>query len=447
MKKYVSAILALVLSMSMAACSASGSTIQSSAQDSSPETSTSESASADSTSEEGASEGTTEITFWYANDIQDMVDNMVEDFNSTVGEEKGVHVTAEYQGNYVELQQKLQAAAVAKTVPDVTVLEISAISNFAQGNVIAPLDDYIAADSVDMTDFWDGMLYNCKINDQYYSMPFLRSTTIMFLNNTIIEEAGLDPDELKTWDDVVEYSRIIKEKTGKYGLSTCGYNWFFESMMLSQGSSVLNEDETATNMNTDTAKEIISMIKQMKDEGTAHIYTTSEQDKLTMDLMNQNAAIFLNSTAGSSQVRQVAEEQGFDFQANFMPMGTQYGTSAGGCNLAITSAVDDAHKQAAWEFVKWMTEADQTIYSSQQTGYLVTHKSAAEAPEMESWYEEYPEYKVAIDQLQYATGRPVTPSYTEIDLEIDEALDNIWCSDADMDSTLADLESHINGLL
>ena len=97
----------------------------------------------------------------------------------------------------------------------------------------------------------------------------------------------------------MEYSRIIKEKTGKYGLSTCGYNWFFESMMLSQGSSVLNEDETATNMNTDTAKEIISMIKQMKDEGTAHIYTTSELDKLTMDLMNQNAAIFLNSTAGS----------------------------------------------------------------------------------------------------------------------------------------------------
>ena len=143
----------------------------------------------------------------------------------------------------------------------------------------------------------------------------------------------------------------------------------------------------------------------------------------------------------------MAEEQGFDFQANFMPMGTQYGTSAGGCNLAITSAIDDAHKQAAWEFVKWMTEADQTIYSSQQTGYLVTRKSAAEAPEMESWYEEYPEYKVAIDQLQYATGRPVTPSYTEIDLEIDEALDNIWCSDADMDSTLADLESHINGLL
>ena len=59
-------------------------------------------------------------------------------------------------------------------------------------------------------------------------------------------------------------------------------------------------------MNTDTAKEIISMIKQMKDEGTAHIYTTSELDKLTMDLMNQNAAIFLNSTAGSSQVREVA---------------------------------------------------------------------------------------------------------------------------------------------
>ena len=54
---------------------------------------------------------------------------------------------------------------------------------------------------------------------------------------------------------------------------------------------------------------------------------------------------------------------------------------------------------------------------------------------------------MAIDPLQYATGRTVTPSYTEIDLEIDEALDNIWCSDADMDSTLADLESHINGLL
>ena len=49
----------------------------------------------------------TELTFWYSwtGNIQENNIELTELFNETVGKEKGIHVTAEYQGTYDELHQ------------------------------------------------------------------------------------------------------------------------------------------------------------------------------------------------------------------------------------------------------------------------------------------------------------------------------------------------------
>ena len=67
---------------------------------------------------------------------------LTELFNETVGKEKGIHVTAEYQGTYDELHQKLQAAYVANQTPEITVMEIGSIRTFAENGVLEPLDSY-----------------------------------------------------------------------------------------------------------------------------------------------------------------------------------------------------------------------------------------------------------------------------------------------------------------
>ena len=70
-----------------------------------------------------------ELTYWYCwtDKIQENNENLTAEFNETVGKELGIHVTAEYQGSYDDAHQKLQAAYIADTMPDVSVMEIASI--------------------------------------------------------------------------------------------------------------------------------------------------------------------------------------------------------------------------------------------------------------------------------------------------------------------------------
>ena len=304
-------------------------------------TSGGESAANENTSTDGSKKAgntdVTELTFWFANSdtVETYIGEATERFNNTVGAEKGIHVTAEYQGAYTDLHQKLQAAYIAKTAPELTVLEIGAVGLFAQGGMIQPIDDRISSDGIDMGDFHDGLLYNCYIDGSCYTLPFLRSTSIFYMNTTILEQAGVNPDDIVTWDDVAKASETIKEKTGKYGISMPINYWFHEAFMLTEGGFTVNDDETVCTVDNDVDRKIIAYFKDLKDRGLAHLYPYAEYDKMSADLMNQDAAFFFQSTGGLSQMLAVADQLGFKLQTAFIPKGTQYGVTTGGCNLSL----------------------------------------------------------------------------------------------------------------
>lgn len=391
----------------------------------------------------------TELTFWYSwtDKIQENNIALTEEFNETVGKELGIHVTAEYQGTYDDLHQKLQAAYVAGETPDVSVMEIGSIRTFAENGVIEPLDAYIEASGVDMSDFHDGLMQNSYIDGDCYGIPYLRSTPIMYMNKTLIEEVGLTADGMKTWDDLKTYATTVHEKTGKYGISIWSYYWAFEAFMLEHGSSVLNAEETATNLNSDATREIIHFFKDLKESGAAHLYAAADSDKVKTDVMNLNTAIWYGSTGDFTYYNQVAADCGFELACNFFPMDECYGVTSGGCNITMISSIPEENKQAAWAFIEWMTAKEQTIKACKNTGYLASRKSAADSEEMNALYAEIPQYRVALDQLAYGTGRPMNPGYVEAISELDEALDAMWVNDADVDTTLAELEAKINKLL
>ena len=144
MKKAMSLCLVLAMMASLASCGNSASTTSSSSSETSS-ASSSESSSETAVSSDAGNGDTVELTYWYAwtDKIQENNENLVAKFNETVGAEKGIHVTAEYQGSYADVHQKLQAAYVAGDTPDVTVMEIASIGPFAKNGVIQPLDSYI----------------------------------------------------------------------------------------------------------------------------------------------------------------------------------------------------------------------------------------------------------------------------------------------------------------
>lgn len=398
-----------------------------------------------------ASDDVTEITYWYCwtGPTQENNIELAEMFNETVGKEKGIHVTAEYQGTYDECHQKLQAAYVAGEAPNMSVMEISTIRRFAENGVLAPIDSYVAESGVDMSDFYDALVPNCYVNEVCYALPYLRSTPIMYCNNTLLKEAGWEASMIKTWDDMRDAAVAVHEKTGKYGLSQYTYLWTLDAFMIEHGSAILNSEETAVQLNTEEGKEVITFFKDLIDQGVVHQFNNTETTKVDTDVQNLSTAIWFGSTGSLTANMATADELGFELATAFIPMEKNYGTPTGGCCVVMMDGQSPEEEAAAWEFMKFMTETEQAVKSSIKTGYLVSRKSAGETEEMKAYFEENPLAKVALDQLDYVPARAAysNPNYTEAGKVIVEALDAIFINGADMDTTLAELEVKANKIL
>ncbi len=462
MKKLLSMILTAAIAASMTACSGAAAgtatTIKPNEATTKENSATSDDSSK-STSTEGNSDTaheasttgneTVKIEYWYSwtDKIQENNINLTEKFNETVGKQKGIQVTAEYQGSYDDLHQKLQAAHVAGVTPAVTVMEIASVKTFAVNGVIRPLDDYIERSGVNMKDFFPGLMENSYVDEKCYGLPYLRSTPILYLNTTLLEKAGLDPKGPATYDELYEYCKTIKEKLNIPGLSMNSGTWFLEGFLMQHGTTVLNKEQTATNINSPQSKKMFAFFKELQDKGYARIVAGADGNKVKTDVMNQSTAMFFSSTADLTNNLAIAQENGYEINTTFMPKETQYGVPTGGCNLVMTEKITDQQKEAAWEFINWMTSTEQAAYSNKQTGYVATRASVADLPETIQLYAQIPQYKVALDQLQYAAGRPMNPGYAQGQVALIEAMDAIWVNNADIDSTLAATEEKVNRFL
>ncbi len=390
------------------------------------------------------------IEFWYAwtGSIEENNQEKAQTFNETVGKDLGIIVEAYYQGDYYDTHQKLQAAYIANEAPAVSVMEIASTRQFADSGVIKDLSSYIEKDAVDMDDFYTGLLENCIVNDTYYAIPFLRSTPIMYYNVDLFEKAGLPTTGPTTWEEWAEYSKTIKEETGVAGLSMTAYDWMYEAFMFQHGTSILNEEETAVNLNSDETREIISFFKDLGDAGYADLYASSQGDQISIAQANQTTAMWLGSTGSLAGNKAIADEAGYELGTCFIPSADQYGVPTGGCNLVMTSKLTPEEEAAAWEFIKWVTQTEQAISNSMATGYVMTRKSCVETQEVQDYFVEYPQAKVALDQLeQYGYGRPMNPSYAQAGLTLNEFLEAVWVNDVDMETAITDYEAKMNEIL
>lgn len=438
LKKLLSIAVCSAMSLTFVACSGGDTTQTSGTTTSSTNTNT------------NTSSDVIQLEFWYAytDKIQENNIALSEEFNATVGAEKGIEIVPVYQGDYNETHQKLQSAYIANQAPAISVMEIASTKLFAENGVITPLDDLIARDSVDIDDFYAGLTENCIVDGTYYGLPYLRSTPIFYMNTALLEQAGLDTKGPESWAEFAEYCKVIKEETGAYGFAMYSYDWLLEAFFLQYGSSVLNAEETASNINTPEAKEIFSFFKDLIDQDLIIAYSNADATMLTTEMMNQTSAMWCGSTGSMTNFMSIANDNGFEIATAFIPKQEDYGVPTGGCNLVITSKISDAEKEAAWEFVKWITSTENTVKSSISTGYVTTRQSATETEEIQNLFETTPQAKVALDQLQaFGYGRPMHSNYAEVIKEMNNAMDAIWVNGLDIDENLANAETRINSII
>lgn len=357
-------------------------------------------------------DGKVHIKFWYAwkDKIGENNENLVKKFNES---QDKIVVESEYQGTYDELHSKVQAAYVAGNAPEVTENEIASMGVFARGGMTRDLTDFVD-DDLKLDDFNKGLMGNSYVDGKLYGLPYLRSTPVLYKNVDMLKAAGLDPEGPRDFKELEEYTKALR-KNDVYGLSLEIDPWIFEAFVDSNGGSLVAEDGVTPTFQEKPSVDVVSFWSKLKDEDLIKIPVGEKaEDNQRQDFTNKKIAMMFGSTSDVSYNLQIAKEKGFTLGVNFIPKGVKNSVPTGGCNLVMTNNLSKEKEKAAWEFMKWMTATEQTAYASKYTGYLPSRYSALETDLLKNLYKDYPQYKVAVDQLEYAVPRPMAEGVAEV---------------------------------
>lgn len=349
-----------------------------------------------------------ELVFFYpvavGGSMREVFDNLATQFN----EEHGPDITVKnvYSGSYQDTLVKVKTGVMGKDSPDLTLLSSTALFELLDMDAIMPIDELIAKDGGDdyINDFYEAFLANGRTNGQLYSIPFQRSTIILYYNKDLFRAAGLDPEKPPTnYDELVEYGKALTTK-GTWGLeitATDFVQWMFQAFALQNGKNIMNQDGTEVYLDTPENVEVLQFWKDMIYKHKIMPTGATAWGTIPTDFISQKTAMMYHTTGNLGAVQKGAT---FDFGTAFLPAGKQYGTPVGGANLYIIKGLPQERQEATWKFIRWLTEPERMAQFSIDTGYVAATKSSYDTEVMKKFTAEYPQFLTARDQLEYASS-------------------------------------------
>ncbi|MFI3231460.1 MAG: extracellular solute-binding protein [bacterium] len=341
------------------------------------------------------------LTMWhyYNGNTKDMLDNMIKEFNETVGAEKNIQVDAYSFSRVSDLASALISSANKEVgvddMPDI----FSAYSDTAlvlnDMGILANIDDYLTNDEMELfrQDFLEegrfGNEGNLKI------LPVAKSTEILFINETdfkiFAEETSIDINLLETWEGLAEAGEIY-------------YNWTDDKTpdIPNDGQALFGIDSEANFM--------LVLAKQLGEE----MYDYSDYDNITFGLSEESAkkiwdyyitpyikgyyvsygnfrsddvksGDLLMYAGSTSSVYYFPEQvelgridayniEGIALPYPYFEDGKKVGVQQGAGMLVTKS--EEIREAGAVEFLKWFTSPEYNIEFAVSTGYMPVQNNA-----------------------------------------------------------------------
>jgi sn-glycerol 3-phosphate transport system substrate-binding protein len=381
------------------------------------------------------------VTLWssYSGVNGETETELVKRFNES---QEDVILDYQFQGSYEETAQKVTAALQAKTAPAMSLLSDVWWFKFYLNQKLLPLDELLAAENVDLSDFQDSLINEGIRQGKHYWVPFARSTPLFYYNKEMWAAAGLEDRGPETWDEFSEWADALAQKDGDEmkvaafahpdGASYIA--WLFQGVAWQFGGKYSDPDFTMhmTDPNTLEAGQFYS--------DTVHAMGWAIPSKdVTADFVNGLTAASMMSTGSMGGVRSNAQ---FEFGTAFLPKKDQFGCCTGGAGLAILTDAPTEQQAAAMKYIAFATNTDNTAFWSQNTGYMPVRKSAIESESMQNYFTEFPQFKTAVEQIALTqpqdAARVFVPNGDQI---IGAGLERIVVQTEDVETVFADVQA------
>ncbi|WP_067532601.1 ABC transporter substrate-binding protein [Nocardia crassostreae] len=300
--------------------------------------------------------------------------------------------------NYEEVSQKFNAALSGGELPDVVVLSDVWWFNYALNGTIEPLDSHFASAGVQLDDYVDSLAADYLFNGKHYALPYARSTQIFYYNKDVWTKAGLPDRGPESWAEFDEWGPKIQSVVGAdkwahgWGDAKNYLAWTFQGPTWTFGGRY--SDQWTLKFN-DAAT--ISAGNYLRDSINVKKYA-SIRPQIATDFGTGIIASTIASTGDLKGIQKNAEGK-LEFGTAFLPRPNGPGATTGGAGLAIPSRISDQRKENALKFIEFITNAANTAYFTQGTGYMPVRKSALQDPSEQEFLTKNPKSKTAIDQL------------------------------------------------
>ncbi len=165
---------------------------------------------------------------------------------------------------YSNLQIALQSGTGA---PDIVDIEINKYQNFLKGDIqLLPLNDIVEPE---LDNIVQARVNVYSKDGKYYGICFHVGAEVIYYNMDIMNEAGIDPATIKTWDDFYEAGKVVLEKTGKPMTTIETTDSWTQWPMFSQAESDFFDAEGNVTLDNDTNVAICEYLQKLLKEGIA----------------------------------------------------------------------------------------------------------------------------------------------------------------------------------
>lgn len=317
-----------------------------------------------------------ELNFWHAmsGDYSEVVEKICADFNAS--NEYGITVVPTYQGGYSDLHAKVMAALQTDEIPNIAQAYGNNIIIYTQSDMVMKLDDYITNADYGIDNFDDILEGYRKENSSYpdgsfYSLPFNKSTEVLYYNKTFFEDNGLEVPT--TWDELKDVSIAASDILGKPAFGYDSLQNLFITWTQQAGGEYTNANGDVL-FDTPEAREALQYFVDGVEGG--YFRAAGEDSYMSGPFNNGDAVMFIGSTSGSSYVG----SDTFEWDAAQVPMGKERKVIQQGSNVFMLKSTEE-EQIATFMFMDYLMSPEVTAYWAMNTGYLPVRQSARELPE------------------------------------------------------------------
>ena len=350
----------------------------------------------------------TDLTMYYpvavGGPVTKIIDDMVQRFEK---ENADIKVTAVYAGNYTDTMTKAMTAMKGGQPPQLSVLLSTDVFTLMDENAIVPMDDLVA-DKSWFKSFYPAFMANGQIDGKTWSIPFQRSTIVLYWNKDAFKEAGLDPEKAPaSWDEMAAMAaKLVKKDAAgnvtRWGVEipSTGYAyWMLQALAIENGQKMMNEPGTEVYLTSPkTVQALDYWVSLSRKDG---VMPTGSIDWATLrtDFVEGKTAMMWHTTGNLTAVKDSAK---FNFGVALLPAKERRGSPTGGGNFYIFKSASPEQQKAAVKFIQWMTAPERAAEWSIKTGYVAVSPAAYKTEAMEAYAKSFPAAVVARDQLNEA---------------------------------------------